>query len=317
MPRYAKADQTIEDLKELIEESIDPDYGEDSGVYGILNGEGSTAQDRVLGDLSKIEVSFENVESFDSEESYSHLPGLECLDGYEMLGSGDSSFPVLWCAGGGDWEYPIVFVLYMGQKGELRAYIPKDGNAYNHKEKSAYGNNDGDPDFNDDEDNPDLEFDVDKMRADVANRIVVAGSAVPMNRTCDSKTSITFRQLVQSLRDFDDQYAAIMPQAKDAEHPVWGIQYIWFADGILMLGQHDDEGLDVGLIIEKIEKCLPQELLDTPATVKIGVAEDVDSDSRKILDKYGEDAKTNTVSSSVVKHIRNDDCFCKWVLKFV
>ena len=61
--------------------------------------------------------------------------------------------------------------------------------------------------------------------------------------------AITFKQLIQSLRDFDDQYAAIMPQAKDAEHPVWGIQYIWFADGILMLGQHDDEGLDVGLII--------------------------------------------------------------------
>ena len=172
MPRYAKADQTIDDLKELIEKSIDPDYGEDSGVYGILNGEGSTAQDRVLRDLSKIEVSFENAESFDSEEAYRHLPGLEYLEGYEMLGSGDSSFPVLWCAGGGDWEYPIVFVLYMGQKGELRAYIPKDGNAYNHKEKSAYGNNDDDPGF-DDEDNPDLEFDVDKMRADVSNRIRV------------------------------------------------------------------------------------------------------------------------------------------------
>lgn len=173
MPRYAKADQTIEDLKELIEKSIDPDYGEVPGVYGIINGEGSPAQNKVLGDLSKIDVSFENVEGFDSEDAYTNLPGLECLDGYEMLGTGDSAFPVLWCAGGGDWEYPLVFVLYMGQKGELRAYIPEDGNVYNHKEKSAYGNNEGDPDFNDDEDNPDLEFDVDKMRKDVEDRIQV------------------------------------------------------------------------------------------------------------------------------------------------
>ena len=136
------------------------------------------------------------------------------------------------------------------------------------------------------------------------------------NQTVKSGSTLTFRQLIQSLKDFDDQYAAVMPQAKDAEASCWGIQYIWFDNGVLMLGQYDDEGLDVGLIVERIEKCVPSELLDTPAIVKIGVAEDEDSDARKILDKYGEDAKTNTVLSSVVKHIRGDDMFCKWVLKF-
>ena len=82
------------------------------------------------------QVDFENVEPFGTEDSYTHLPGLEYMEGYEMIGEGDSAFPVLWCCGGGDWEYPLVFVLYIGQKGELRGYIPEDGNVYNHKENN-------------------------------------------------------------------------------------------------------------------------------------------------------------------------------------
>ena len=136
------------------------------------------------------------------------------------------------------------------------------------------------------------------------------------NQNVESESTLTFRQLIQSLKDFDDQLAAVMPQAKDAKNSAWGIQYIWFENGVLMLGQYDDEGLDVGLIAERIEKCVPSELLDTPALVKVGVAEDEDSYARKILDKHGEDAKTNIVTSSVVKHIRGDEMFCKWVLKF-
>ena len=45
---------------------------------------------------------------------------------------------------------------------------PKDGNVYNKKEKAAYGNNDDDPSWDDDPDNPLLQFDADKLRADVA-----------------------------------------------------------------------------------------------------------------------------------------------------
>ena len=159
MSRYAKAHQAIEDLEAKIEDA--------GGLYEAIY------SDKVCKDLHQINVEFENVESFDSEAAYTYLPGLEAMKGYEMIGEGDSAFPVLWCCGGGDWEYPLVFVLYIGQKGELRGYIPEDGNVYNHVEKSAYGNNDDDPSYEDNPDDPLLCFDETKMRADVSNGIVV------------------------------------------------------------------------------------------------------------------------------------------------
>lgn len=162
MSRYAKANQTIEDLFSKIEDK--------GGVYEIVNSDGAC---KVCKDLAKINVDFENVVSFDSEYAYTHLPGLESMEGYEMIGEGDSAFPVLWCCGGGDWEYPLVFILYIGQNGELRGYFPEDGNVYNHADKAAYGNNDDDPSFEEDQDNPLMRFDETKMREDVSNRIVV------------------------------------------------------------------------------------------------------------------------------------------------
>ena len=143
--------------------------------------------------------------------------------------------------------------------------------------------------------------------------------------------NLTFRELIKSLKDYDDQCSAVMPYADGAEAPCWGIQYIWFNDGVLHLGQHDDEGLDVGLIAEKIEKCLPQEMLDCPAVVKIGTVEG-DEDDRQIYDVDGEPASARTVSTSEVKPNaydpddefddefaedgEDDSWFCKWILQF-
>ena len=157
MARYAKANQTIEDLSSKIEDA--------GGIHGVVY------RGQVLKDLSMVNVDFENMESFDDEDAYTHLPGLESMDGYEMIGEGDSAFPVLWCAGGGDWELPLVFIVYIDENGKLRGYIPSDGNAYNHEKNSAYGNNDGDPAYG--EDDPRYVFDKAKLRSDVANRIVV------------------------------------------------------------------------------------------------------------------------------------------------
>ena len=159
MARYAKANQTIEDLSSKIEDA--------GGVYEIVYSSGG----QVCKDLAKINVDFENVESFDSEDAYTHLPGLEAMEGYEMIGEGDSAFPVLWCAGGGDWELPLVFIVYIDEDGKLRGYIPSDGNAYNHEKNAAYGNNDGDPEYG--EGDPRYVFDKAKLKSDVANRIVV------------------------------------------------------------------------------------------------------------------------------------------------
>lgn len=155
--RYAKKNLNVEDLKIAVEKH--------DGIHCALYE--NPADD----DISVVNFDTENMESFGHEDSYNHLPGLENLDGYEMLGEGESAFPVLWVAAGGDWELPLVFVLYIGQEGEIRAYIPEDGNCYNKEKKAAYGNNDGDPEF--DSDDPRYVFDVAKMKADIENGITV------------------------------------------------------------------------------------------------------------------------------------------------
>ena len=158
MSRYAKKNLTIEDLKNAI--------GKHDGIYSAVY---ETPADD---DISVVNFDTENMEEFGNEYSYNHLPGLENLDGYEMLGEGESAFPVLWVAAGGDWELPLVFVLFIGEDGEIHAYVPEDGNAYNHEKKSAYGNNDGDPVYGDKEDTRYV-FDVAKMKADIENNIIV------------------------------------------------------------------------------------------------------------------------------------------------
>ena len=126
-------------------------------------------------------------------------------------------------------------------------------------------------------------------------------------------TPLTFRQVIQSLKDFGDRYASVMPVAKGAENSAWGIEDIWFVDGVLMLGQHDDEGLTCDLIAERVEECVPSELLDSPARVKIGVTCRPNG-VIKLYTADGEPCVEHLVKSSEVRR-RNED-FCKWVLKF-
>lgn len=142
---------------------------------------------------------------------------------------------------------------------------------------------------------------------------------------------ITFKQLIQSLKDYDCQDSSVMPYAEGAEAPCWGIEYIWFNDGVLHLGQHDDEGFCVEMIAEKIEKCLPENMLDKPAVVKIGTVYG-DEDDKQIYDVDGEPASARTVLTSEVKANtydpddefdfecaedgEDDSWFCKWSLKF-
>lgn len=159
MSRYAKKSLTVEDLKNAI------------GKHGDIHS--AVYENPADDDISVVNFDTENMERFGHEDSYNHLPGLENLDGYEMLGKeGESAFPVLWVAAGGDWELPLVFVLFIGEDGEIHAYIPEDGNAYNHEKKAAYGNNDGDPVYGDKDDTRYV-FDVAKMKADIENNIIV------------------------------------------------------------------------------------------------------------------------------------------------
>lgn len=130
-----------------------------------------------------------------------------------------------------------------------------------------------------------------------------------------TQNTLTFRQLIQPLKDFKDQLASVMPVAKGAEDPVWGINDIWFENGVLNLGQYDDEGDSCDLIAERIEECVPSDLLDKEAVVKVGVTERVNG-KMELYGRNGKVSASHTVTNSVVRPCRNDDCFCRWTLKF-
>ena len=45
------------------------------------------------------------------------------------------------CYAGGDWEYPVSFIIYLDKNRKtFRAYIPKEGNAWNYDTAEAIGN---------------------------------------------------------------------------------------------------------------------------------------------------------------------------------
>ena len=57
-----------------------------------------------------------------------------------------SGVPYLCCSGGGDWEVPVVFMIYWDGK-SFRGYILTKGNPWNTKIKAAF-NNDTEADNN-------------------------------------------------------------------------------------------------------------------------------------------------------------------------
>ncbi|AEO93613.1 gp354 [Bacillus phage G] len=75
---------------------------------------------KISEDLDKIEFDFENTDCLETEN---------IGDFYYM--------PVV---AGGDWEHPVFFIIYFDDEDTVRAYIPEDGNVYNIKMKSAFGN---------------------------------------------------------------------------------------------------------------------------------------------------------------------------------
>lgn len=181
MSRYAKAGITEDDLKKKIDEA--------GGMYEVAY------MSKIQDDIKKIEFDCENVtDPDDLEDGGFRMPGF--THGYDTLPNGVA---VCWVGAGGDWEDPLAFCVYVGDDGSLRAYVPKDGNAYNFKTKAAFGNWHEDDDTGErpesdgeqDEDLVDVEeeydgyhldelkhfglryvFDMDKLRADAANRIV-------------------------------------------------------------------------------------------------------------------------------------------------
>lgn len=135
MPRYAPK-MPQDDLKRmLVDKAIRNNYIEE---YGDLDPEDPDLSrivhmllsEDLLGDVvkdwSKIEFSTENLD----------------VIGEKLTPEG---VPYLHIQAGGDWETPLVCIIYFDGK-KLRGYVPKDGNSYNHSAKAAFGNNDDDDD---------------------------------------------------------------------------------------------------------------------------------------------------------------------------
>jgi len=132
MPRYAPT-MPQDDLRRMIVDmAIRNDFEEDYGHYDSAAPDITTMVqmlleehlDGVQKDWSKIDFSTENMD-VTAEKS---TPG---------------GVPYLQIRAGGDWETPLICIIYFDGK-KLRGYVPKDGNSYNHKAKAAFGNNDDD-----------------------------------------------------------------------------------------------------------------------------------------------------------------------------
>lgn len=115
---------------------------------------------RVEDDLARVDFDGENTEiDFDAKG----------FEGFNTIG--DLTF--LGVMAGGDWESPVVFILYQSG-GELRAYVPDGGNHYDRKNLRAWGNGDSEADEEMMEKCDDEAWDVKALRADIALHFGIA-----------------------------------------------------------------------------------------------------------------------------------------------
>ena len=120
MSRYAKPGQTIEDLKRMIER--------EGGLSEIIYND----KLKVHKDLLKLDMGFDNIgyiADIDVEWSYDGA-GYDVAKSphFETIEKDGQTYPIAWCYANADGEQPVCFVVYVGQEGKLRAYIPDDGN---------------------------------------------------------------------------------------------------------------------------------------------------------------------------------------------
>ena len=130
---------------------------------------------RVQQDLAKIEFDTENItssafEAFGKEKNPA-FPAKNYVGFHTLL----NGLSYLGITAGGDWEYPIYFIIYYNGK-ELRGYIPKEGNTWNYLNHAAFGN---DEEADERglrkrglENMDDLDFDFEKIETDMLGRIL-------------------------------------------------------------------------------------------------------------------------------------------------
>lgn len=162
MARYyskISKEEFLQKIKELMRSSNDDDYEERETDEDLYPYELPKVIEK---DLAKVRFDYENHSTFNEEQYPDSYP----TGHRELL----PDFHVFFAWAGGDWEYPVGFIFYFNDN-KLRAYVPKDGNVWNKKEKCAYGSEeDSEPTpSNDVEEIPSFE----KMREEIIKHITL------------------------------------------------------------------------------------------------------------------------------------------------
>ena len=129
-----KANGDVDAFKRKLLERIDSmpeeycDEFEENLTEALLDTEGNLDVNVLVDDLNRVQFDFEN-----RYISGNNLDGLKA--GYHVVGG----LPFILGYAGGDWEFPVVFAIYLGVDGELHGYVPSDGNVYEHVANCAYG----------------------------------------------------------------------------------------------------------------------------------------------------------------------------------
>lgn len=140
---------TIDELREKIEKIVEENKCRD---YRFLT-------PKIEKDLRKVNFSTENIDGNPWGGIYDRIMDYNVIPGTELA--------VLGISAGGDWQFPVWFCLYYSGT-DLRGYVPKNGNAWNHKAKCALGDNYIDYDSTDNEwKNSDAKFAMDLKLFDV------------------------------------------------------------------------------------------------------------------------------------------------------
>lgn len=183
MPRYTNI-MSIETLKVKINSSIKKKdlAGDESRIYNVLT-EFRELFPLLERDLNKYNFNLENLidktdEDFEvafKQSKYFNFP----LLGYQT----HNKMSFMGLLGGSDYGEPVFFLLYIDPKDNIRAYIPKDGNAINPISKSVFGDDiekddlfaksKGYEEYGDYLNADILDLNVDLLLADIFNRIVV------------------------------------------------------------------------------------------------------------------------------------------------
>lgn len=117
---------TPRELWDCFQNKIKEKFGDrEPYLYSIVSEIGKIGKD-----ISKVKFNFEN-SYYQVDDSLDRKLGVQQ--------AGDLSY--IGCQAGGDWEYPVYFVIYLDQdKTTFRGYVPFDGNTWNHDTKMAFGN---------------------------------------------------------------------------------------------------------------------------------------------------------------------------------